>query len=233
MIKNSLLYFFAVLHLFALMNTANASPEDVLPSIRPQLAKFSEGFQSIPADRQKFLKKGALFIRSKIKAGESAQVTFICTHNSRRSHLAQIWAQTAAAYYGVDGVQAFSGGTEVTAMNSRTVDSLKRVGFDITDSTGGKNPVYLVKYSDSKPEIHSFSKLYNAEGNPRSNYAAFMTCSQADKNCPVVEGSALRIPIHYEDPKLADGLPNEAAVYDERAQQIGLEMAYMMAQVKS
>jgi arsenate reductase len=147
--------------------------------------------------------------------------------------LAQIWAQTAAAFYGVDGVQAYSGGTEATAMNSRTVDALRRVGFTLTDTTGGKNPVYLVKYSESKPDIRSFSKIYNAEGNPQNNYAAFMTCSQADKNCPVVEGSALRIPIHYEDPKVADNLPNEAAVYDERTQQIGREMLYMLSQAKS
>jgi arsenate reductase len=101
------------------------------------------------------------------------------------------------------------------------------------DSTGGKNPVYLVKYSESKPDIRSFSKIYNTEGNPQSNYAAFMTCSQADKNCPVVEGSALRIPIHYEDPKVADNLPEETAVYDERTQQIGREMLYMLSQVNS
>lgn len=233
MFKNRLLPRFAALMLLGFVSTANASQEDVLPSIRPHIAKLSQEFQQIPAERQKLLKKGALFIRSKIQAGETAQLTFICTHNSRRSHLAQIWAQTAAAFYGVDGVQAYSGGTEATAMNSRTVDALHRVGFTLTDTTGGKNPVYLVKYSESKPDIRSFSKIYNAEGNPQSNYAAFMTCSQADKNCPVVEGSALRIPIHYEDPKVADNLPTESAVYDERTQQIGREMLYMLSQVKS
>lgn len=233
MFKNHLLPHLAALVLLGLIGTANAGQEDVLPSIRPHIAKLSQEFRQIPAERQKLLKKGALFIRSKIKAGEKAQLMFICTHNSRRSHLAQIWAQTAAAFYGVDGMQAYSGGTEATAMNSRTVDALRRVGFTLTDSTGGQNPVYLVKYSESKPDIRSFSKIYNAEGNPKSDYTAFMTCSQADKNCPVVEGSALRIPIHYEDPKVADNLPNETAVYDERTQQIGREMLYMLSQVNS
>jgi arsenate reductase len=225
--------FFSALLLFVFVNMANASENDVSPSIRPYIAKITQEFQQIPAERQEQLKKAAIFIRSKIQAGETAKLTFICTHNSRRSHLAQIWTQTAAAFYGISGVEAFSGGTEATAMNIRTVDALRRVGFSVTDSTGGDNPVYLVKYSDNKPEIRSFSKVYNAEGNPKDNYAALMTCSQADKNCPVVEGSTLRIPIHYEDPKVADKTPEEVARYDERTQQIGREMFFMMSQVKS
>jgi hypothetical protein len=221
----------AMLCLLGGIGTATASPDDVLPAIRPYVAKITQEFQQIPVERQKHLKTAALFIHSKIQAGETAQVTFICTHNSRRSHLAQIWAQTAAAFYGVDHFKAYSGGTEVKAMNSRTVDALRRVGFTLTDSTGGENPVYLVKYSPTQPEIRAFSKLYNADGNPKDNYAALMTCSQADKNCPVVEGATLRIPIHYEDPKVADNLPNETALYDERTQQIGREMFYMLSQV--
>ncbi|MDO9104514.1 MAG: hypothetical protein Q7U57_06085 [Methylovulum sp.] len=225
-------FVFAVL-LLGLASPASASQDDVLPAIRPYIAKITQEFEQIPVERQLQLKKTALFVRSKIQAGEIAQLTFICTHNSRRSHLAQIWTQTAAAFYGVGGVQTFSGGTEATAMNIRTVDALRRVGFILTDSTGGENPVYLVKYSTTKPELRAFSKLYNADGNPQDNYAALMTCSQADKNCPVVQGSTLRIPIHYEDPKLADNLPEEIARYDERTRQIGREMFYMMAQVNS
>ena len=117
-------------------------------------------------------------------------------------------------------------------MYTRTVDALRRVGFSITDSTGGTNPIYLTKYADNKPQIRGYSKVYNAEENPKSNYAALMTCSQADKNCPVVEGSTIRIPIHYEDPKVADNTPEETARYDERTEEIGREMFYLMSQVK-
>ena len=226
-------FFWGLFLLFGINSIVNATPDDVSTNIRPYIAKITNEFNQIPTDRQKQLKKAAVFVRSKIQAGETAQLTFICTHNSRRSHLAQIWAQTAAAYYGVDGLKTFSGGTEATAMNIRTVDALRRAGFTLTDSTGGSNPVYLVKYSDTKPEIRAFSKIYNAEGNPKDNYAALMTCSQADKNCPVVQGSTIRIPIHYEDPKVADGTPEEAARYDERSQQIAREMFYLISQVKS
>jgi hypothetical protein len=222
-----------IMLLFAITGQANASQDDVAEAIRPYINKLTDQFEQIPADRQKELKKAAAFIRSKIHAGEPAQLTFICTHNSRRSHLAQIWTETAAAFYDVKGVKAFSGGTEATAMNIRTVDALRRVGFSITDSTGGSNPVYLVKYSDTNPEIRSWSKVYSADGNPKENFAALMTCSQADKNCPVVQGSTFRIAIPYDDPKEADNTPEEATRYDERTQQIGREMFYLISQVKS
>lgn len=224
--------FLGLILVFGLTNIANSSESDVLEPVRPYIEKLTNEFDQIPADRQKELKKAALFIRSKIQAGEPAQLTFICTHNSRRSHLAQIWTQTAAAYYDVEGVKAYSGGTEATAMNIRTVDALRRVGFSLSDSSGGSNPVYLVKFSDTKPEIRGYSKVYSAEGNPKENYAAIMTCSQADKNCPVVEGSSFRVAIPYDDPKAADGTPEEVARYDERTQQIGREMFYMLSQVK-
>lgn len=224
--------FFGLILFFGLTLIAQASQDDVLATVRPFITKITGEFDKIPADRQKELKKGAAFIRSKIQAGEPAQLTFICTHNSRRSHMAQIWTQTAAAYYGIDGINAFSGGTEATAFNTRAIQALQRAGLSLTDSTGGSNPVYWVKYSDNKPVIRAFSKVYNAEGNPKDNYAALMTCSQADKNCPVVEGSTLRIAIHYEDPKVADNTPEETARYDERNEQIAREMFYLIAHVK-
>jgi protein-tyrosine-phosphatase len=211
-----------------------AKETDVLPSLKPMIDQVTKEFDQIPADRQRALKKVALFIRSKVTAKETPQLTFICTHNSRRSHLSQIWAQTAASYYDVAGVKAFSGGVEATACNERTVAALTHAGFTITNSTPGeKNPVYLVKYSEQADPIRAFSKIYSAEGNPKSNFVALMTCDHADKNCPVVEGSLLRVPVHYEDPKASDGTPAEAATYNERCRQIAREMFFLMKQVNA
>jgi hypothetical protein len=105
-----------------------AKETDVLPSLKPMIDQVTKEFDQIPADRQRALKKVALFIRSKVTAKETPQLTFICTHNSRRSHLSQIWAQTAASYYDVAGVKAFSGGVEATACNERTVAALTHAG---------------------------------------------------------------------------------------------------------
>lgn len=93
-----------------------------------------------------------------MKAGEKAELIFICTHNSRRSHIAQVWAQTAATYYNVPNVVAYSGGTEATAFNPRAVKAMEEAGFKITKTTEGTNPVYEVRFSDDATFIKAFSK---------------------------------------------------------------------------
>jgi protein-tyrosine-phosphatase len=212
----------------------SAKDTDILPNLKPLVEPVTREFDQIPADRQLALKKIALFIRSKVQAKETPQLTFICTHNSRRSHLTQIWAQTAASYYDVPGVKTFSGGVEATACNERTVAALTRAGFTITNSTPGqKNPVYLVKYSERAEPIRAFSKVYSGEGNPKDNFVAVMTCDHADQNCPVVEGSVLRVSIPFVDPKVSDNTEAEAATYDERSRQIAREMFFLMKQVNS
>ncbi|MGB3778748.1 MAG: protein-tyrosine-phosphatase [Tunicatimonas sp.] len=189
-------------------------------------------FDNIPDERKKQLKKMALFIQTKIKAGEEARLIFICTHNSRRSHMSQLWARVAADYYGVPQVHTFSGGTEATAFNPRAVVALERAGFAIKPVSEGENPHYQVSYSPDAPVQEAFSKKYDDAANPQQNFAAIMTCSQADKNCPFVPGATLRIAIPYDDPKEADGTPQEAARYDERSQQIATEMMYCFAQIQ-
>jgi arsenate reductase (thioredoxin) len=58
-----------------------------------------------------------------------------------------------------------------------------------------------------------------------------MTCDEADQDCPFVKGAALRISLPYEDPKVADGTPEEAARYDARSRQIATEMLYLFSKV--
>jgi protein-tyrosine-phosphatase len=186
----------------------------------------------LPAERKVVLGAIAADIVARLEAGQAAQLTFICTHNSRRSHMSQIWAQTAACHYGLDRVSAFSGGTEVTACNCRTVTAMRRAGFEITDATTGDNPVYLVRYADDRPPIRAYSKLYNADANPKRDFIALMTCSAADKSCPVVKGAIARHAIHYMDPRLCDDTPTETAAYNERCREIAREMFYLMSEVR-
>jgi arsenate reductase (thioredoxin) len=187
----------------------------------------------VPAERRKQLDKLALFVEAKRRAGETAQLTFICTHNSRRSHLSQLWAAVAAAHHGIEGVQTFSGGTEVTAFNRRAVEALRRAGFEITaGDEEADNPRYAVTFAKAGPKLEAFSKKYADPPNPSENYAAIMTCSDADKNCPVVDGAALRVPIPYVDPKVSDGTEDETATYDERTKQIAVEMFYLFSKVR-
>ncbi len=189
---------------------------------------------SIPDDRKAELAKVANYIRERLSKSEPAKLTFICTHNSRRSHLSQIWAQVAAEYCGLVGVETFSGGTEATAFNPRAVAAMQRCGLKIVaDDPAANNPRYSVTTSDSSTPQVCFSKAYSDPPNPSEGYCAVMTCSQADDACPLVMGCDLRMPIRYEDPKVADDTEFEAQRYDERSAQICSEMLYMMSLVSS
>jgi arsenate reductase len=201
----------------------------------PQLAGFvrdrSGEFDQIEPDRKTALEGLADEVARRAVDGEPVRMTFICTHNSRRSHMSQLWAQTAAHVYGVPGVVTFSGGTEATAFNPRAVAAVRRAGFEVVDG-GGDNPVYTVRFADQGPMMECFSKVYDQAPNPSEGFVAVMTCSAADAACPIVFGAEARISIPYEDPKAFDDTEREAAMYDERCRQIAREMLYVFSLVE-
>lgn len=188
-------------------------------------------FDQIAAQRKAALIAVTQFVENKVSAGQKACLNFICTHNSRRSHLSQIWAQAAAHYYNIPDVVCFSGGTEATAFNPRAVKAMQEAGFSISKFADGKNPVYDVKFAGNAPSIRAFSKRYDDPFNHNVDFAAVMTCSHADENCPLVPGATARIALPYEDPKDFDDTPEEAAKYQESVHQIGREMLYAFSQV--
>jgi arsenate reductase (thioredoxin) len=169
------------------------------------------------------------YLQAKISLSEEAKLNFICTHNSRRSQLAEIWAQTAAFYYGLP-VACFSGGVEITAFNESAIHALKKAGFSISQN-GENNPIYSILYSDEVAPVQLFSKKYDDEKNPKHDFAAIMTCSHADENCPFIPGAEKRIALHYEDPKKYDGTQFESEKYLERSLQIANEMFYAFSRV--
>jgi len=222
----------AALPLIALLSLTDANPT-LMPALHTYCEQRIGEFGEIPAERKDQLQQLADFVRDHVQAGKPARLTFICTHNSRRSHLAQIWAQTAAAYYGIADVETFSGGTEATAFNPRAVAALKRAGFSIPDPAAGTNPHYRVVFANDADPLDCFSKVYSDSPNPTADFCAVMTCSQADKNCPMVNGASRRIAIPYDDPKAFDGTPQESEKYDERCRQIGREMFYLFSRVQT
>jgi arsenate reductase len=206
---------------------------NLLPPLRSYVDEVANELDAISDERKVVLGEIAATIAERLGDGVDANVTFICTHNSRRSHMSHIWAQTAARYYGLDRVHAYSGGTEVTACNCRTITAMRRVGFAIEDATTDDNPLYLVRYAADRPPVRAYSKLYNADGNPKDGFIALMTCSAADKLCPVVEGAVARYAIHYTDPRLCDDTPTETTAYNERCREIAREMFYIMSEVRN
>jgi arsenate reductase (thioredoxin) len=209
------------------------SNANLLPELRPYVSEVAGELHLVSTDRKVVLKEIADSITARLAEGKAAELTFICTHNSRRSHMSQIWAQTAAYHYGLNKVGAFSGGTEATACNCRTVTAMRRAGFDIVDATAGENPIYLVRYAKDRRPIRTYSKLYDSDSNPKRDFIALMTCSSADKTCPIVRGAIARFAIHYSDPRLCDDTPTESVAYNERCREIAREMFYIMSEVRS
>ncbi|MCY3555364.1 MAG: protein-tyrosine-phosphatase [Gemmatimonadetes bacterium] len=193
-------------------------------------ARLSE-FDHIPLDRGKLLDSISTYVAQRVRKDQLARLTFICTHNSRRSQMAQIWAQTAADYFAVPGVSVFSGGTEATAFNPRTLAALIRAGFWIDRGVLEENPVYTVYAGNGLASVRAFSKTYLDPSNPQDGFCAVLTCSSADRDCPVIPSADQRVLVPYEDPKSADGTDRETEVYDERCREICREMAWMFAMV--
>ena len=195
------------------------------------LANNIEGILSIDISEDRIAKLQPLidYIKSKREKGQPIRLNFICTHNSRRSQLAQIWAQTAADYFEIPAF-CYSGGVEVTACNERTIRSLERSGF-IISKHGHSNPIYFILQDKDTRPIIVFSKLYDDVINPHGNFATIMTCSHADENCPFIPGAEARIPVRYEDPKEFDDTDLESIKYDQRSQQIASEMFYVFSRV--
>lgn len=185
----------------------------------------------VPSERQAVLQPLVEYIKSKIETQQPINLTFICTHNSRRSHLGQVWAQVTAAYFGVENVHCFSGGTEATACNPRTIGALERAGLEVIKTTDLENPVYEIRFDDSSQPIIAFSKVYAQAPNPNRGFAAIMTCDHAEANCPFIAGAEKRIPILYIDPKVSDDTYAEATTYDARCKQIATEMKWVFAQM--
>ncbi len=205
----------------------------MFPSIQQYIENAITHFDEIPTERKELLSKISQYVASKIKAGEKAELIYICTHNSRRSHFGQIWAKTAAAYYGFENVQTYSGGTEATAFNANAIKAAKGVGFEISDNGGTSNPHYLVKYDADKEGILCYSKKYDDLDNPQEGFCAIMTCTEADGACPFVAGAVARVSTPYLDPKAFDGTPKQDAKYSERCLQIATETLYAFSLVKN
>jgi len=189
--------------------------------------------QKIDEGRKDILKPFIDYVQQKADTKSSININFICTHNSRRSHLCQIWGQVAANFYDIINVNCFSGGTEETALFSKIAATLQEQGFEIEKISNESNPVYAIKFSKNSLPIIGFSKKYDHFFNPASEFVAIMTCSQADGGCPFIAGAEKRIPITYEDPKISDGSPNQSEVYANRSLEIATEMFYVFSQIKN
>ncbi|EPR73474.1 Arsenate reductase [Winogradskyella psychrotolerans RS-3] len=186
---------------------------------------------AISEDRKAILQPLIAYIQLKTTENKAVNLNFICTHNSRRSHLSQVWAQAMASYFEIKNVFCYSGGTEATALFPVVAKTLENTGFQIETLSNGSNPVYSIKYAKNAHPVIGFSKTFDDEFNPTSEFAAIMTCSSADQGCPFIGGAEKRLPITYDDPKAFDDTPQQLEKYNERSLQIAAELKYVFSNI--
>lgn len=203
----------------------------MITAIKQYCDKLVTEFDVIPHERKDILNNISQYIIQKQKDNKSINLVYICTHNSRRSHFGQIWAHVASCYYHIPDVNTFSGGTEATAFNVNAINALKRVGFIIKPIDTEKNTIYQVFHDENETPSICFSKTYDDPKNPQKEFAAIMTCSDAEENCPFIPGVELRVATAYDDPKVFDNTAEQEDKYDERCKQIAIETFYIFSKL--
>ncbi len=186
----------------------------------------------ISEERKEVLALLTTYVQERVEKDLPINLNFICTHNSRRSHLSQVWAQALAMHFDIPNVLCYSGGTEATAMFHMAAKTLAKQGFEIKAISEGDNPIQAIKYSENTHPIIGFSKTFDDAFNPQASFAAIMTCSSADAGCPFVPGCDKRIALTFEDPKAFDNTPQQAEKYEERSLQIASELFYAFSKAK-
>lgn len=186
----------------------------------------------ITAKRKEELKHLAELIVSEYDDYGEVDIIVICTENSLRSQLVQLWVKSISENYNLDFLNAFSGGTKVTSFNSNMVNALSDYGFSIEKLNDIENPGYLISQSeDDKSTDVMFSKLYDDEFNPEYDFIALIVCDVAAENCPVVEDSSHRLVLPYENVKQFDNTEEQLDKYKEKIEEIGREMMFMIMNV--
>lgn len=225
-------YILLLVILFSFAYKSGANEMTLNKNLSKEIVKLSREANKISKERKKQIEELANYIANKLNQHKEVNLNFICTHNSRRSHISQLWALAVSNYFGITNILCYSGGTEATAFNHRSVKALKKVGFDIQKLDDSSNPKYICKIGENLPEIISFSKKYDDPSNPQNEFIAVMVCSDADHNCPYIPAAESRFSLNYEDPKRFDNTLHEEKEYDNTVQLIGREITHLFKIVK-
>ncbi len=206
----------------------------IQPRLLRTIDRLLPGIEAIAPERVEKLFLLTTYIESKRAQNQPIRLVFLSTDNARRSLLAQAWAHVAAQFQGVPQVECFSGAMSPTAFSSPSAFSapaaaLERAGF-LLKNLGGERPHYEVAALLESEPLLCFSKAFDHEQNPKSGFAAVMTCKDADATYPVSEDSE-RFSLPYPDLKVSDGTGQETLAYDALSDQIGTEMLAVFGSV--
>lgn len=193
----------------------------------------SLAIDSISVERKSILKNLIQAIQVKIDNKEMINLIFVCTHNSRRSQFSQIWAQIIADYFRVYSINSYSAGTESTAVYKSVVEVMKKQSLSFKKVGDVVNPIYMFKFDNNSKTVICFSKTLDDDFNPKSEFIAVMTCSEADNGCPNIIGASHRISLPFQDPKKFDGQECELEEYEKTSLLIATEMKFVFSNLKN
>ena len=203
--------------------------DDLLsPQLHQLLKQLGKEREHISGTRIAKLRRIADVISIGLREANPLTVVFVCTHNSRRSQLAELWFRTLSTVYGLEDITVASAGTEATAFNEKMIHALELAGFEFQISGNSNNPTYHQLTADHNitgPPMYS-KTLEQAFTRPVHG-VAIMVCDSAADVCPHVPNIRYRAELLYKDPKISDDTPEEAAVYDARVREIGREMLFL------
>ncbi|MEE2973253.1 MAG: protein-tyrosine-phosphatase [Planctomycetota bacterium] len=202
----------------------------MLPALADYLNSRDSELERITEHRRTLLRPLAESLARRLRRPGAVRTTFICTHNSRRSHIAQLFLEAAARRRGLD-LATFSGGTEATALAPPAAAALARAGFRFRASPAAGDSGFDVDLEDNGGSLRCFSKIHHDSPNPTTDFVAVMVCDDADRGCPIVPGADARFAIPYRDPKVADDTPRESEMYDERCREIAREMIWLADEI--
>lgn len=227
--SSKVLFSFCVMLLFT---KATAQRSELNPNLLLYCQTLESEFNQISEERKLDLIEISNFIFEQQSNHKKINLLFVCTSNSRRSHMAQVWSQVASYYYNIKDVATFSGGTEQTRVNKNAISTLKKVGIPLESNQQSDNPIWTATIGENFPPLVLFSKVYTDATNPNTNFGAIMVCSEANESCPNVPGADFRMGLPYQDPKISDNTPQQTEKYDERCRQIAREMFFVFSQIK-
>ena len=185
----------------------------------------------IAEERKQLLAQIAQSVKPMYNQDKVVRLNFICTHNSRRSQLGQIWSHIAAEYFDLN-IHSYSGGTEVTAFHKNTVKTLQEVVFVFKIAEfSHQNPVYTISFENAKKSAIGFSKTFDHPIN-ETPFIAITTCNNADENCPFIPEASKRFHLPYIDPKFSDGTEECQKTYLATNKQVAAEMFYIFSTLK-
>ncbi len=203
----------------------------MFPKIDQLIAQLLSEFNSISEERRMVLNDLASKINLVLSESHSLNLLFVCTHNSRRSHMGQIWGSVAAHYFDLPLI-SYSAGTEITALHPSVIQMLMNEGFEIKSESIELNPEIQISFQ-SGASVSCFSKLIDDAHNPKDNFIALMMCTDAEANCPFVPGAHTRVAIPFNDPKAFDGTSQVLKAYSATMMEIGIQILYLFNQIKN